>query len=339
MSSAALDRLLAVLVVALVGSGLVSLRFGAPGGGWLFVAHAILAGFLAGATIVKLRRSVPRSVRARRWARLAGGLTVSLLVVASLAAGYLWAASGTVAWVDVAGIGRWSLLTLHAWIGLVLVPFVVVHLLPRQWRLLRPGAGSARRMAGRLLSRRAVVGGLALGGVAVAASGSALVAERLLGGPRRFTGSRQLPEGSLPIPTTFFGEPTPALDVATWRLAVGDRAFSLDDLQALGAVETTATLDCTSGWAATTTWSGVSIARVLAAAGVSASSAVEVRSATGWAASLPPDELERCLLAWAMAGQPLPAANGAPLRLVAPDHRGLEWVKWVAELRVRDPSP
>jgi DMSO/TMAO reductase YedYZ molybdopterin-dependent catalytic subunit len=30
----------------------------------------------------------------------------------------------------------------------------------------------------------------------------------------------------------------------------------------------------------------------------------------------------------------LPAGNGAPLRLVAPDRRGLDWVKWVDRIEV-----
>ena len=46
MTSAALDRLLAVLVVALAATGLVSLRMGGPGDGWLFVLHGVLGGKL-----------------------------------------------------------------------------------------------------------------------------------------------------------------------------------------------------------------------------------------------------------------------------------------------------
>ena len=46
-----------------------------------------------------------------------------------------------------------------------------------------------------------------------------------------------------------------------------------------------------------------------------------------------PEELAGCLLAWGCAGAELPAANGAPLRLVAPDRRGLDWVKWVGEVQ------
>jgi DMSO/TMAO reductase YedYZ molybdopterin-dependent catalytic subunit len=30
----------------------------------------------------------------------------------------------------------------------------------------------------------------------------------------------------------------------------------------------------------------------------------------------------------------LPAANGAPCRLVVPGRRGLDWVKWVSEIQV-----
>jgi len=35
-----------------------------------------------------------------------------------------------------------------------------------------------------------------------------------------------------------------------------------------------------------------------------------------------------------VAGEPLPAANGAPCRLVVPTRRGLDWIKWVTEIRV-----
>ena len=61
---------------------------------------------------------------------------------------------------------------------------------------------------------------------------------------------------------------------------------------------------------------------------------VTVRSATGWSTRLPPDEVADALLATHVAGEPLPTANGAPLRLVAPHRRGLDWVKWVVEIEV-----
>ena len=34
-----------------------------------------------------------------------------------------------------------------------------------------------------------------------------------------------------------------------------------------------------------------------------------------------------------VAGVDLPVANGAPCRLVVPSRRGVDWVKWVTEIR------
>ena len=156
--------------------------------------------------------------------------------------------------------------------------------------------------------------------------------EAVRGGQRRFTGSRWLPAGGVPPPTTFFGEPAPALDLAAWRLRVGEASFTLDELHVLGEATVTAVLDCTSGWALETDWQGVSLAAVLDAARAPRDGDVLVRSVTGWAARLAPDESAGSVLAWGCAGAALPLANGAPLRLVVPGRRGLDWVKWVSEV-------
>jgi DMSO/TMAO reductase YedYZ molybdopterin-dependent catalytic subunit len=235
-------------------------------------------------------------------------------------------------WLDVAGLMRWTLLTVHAWIGLVLVPLVVIHLLPRRWRLLRPATGTLERARSRLLTRRSLLVGGGLVGAAVGLRGLVDAVEVLRGGQRRFTGSRWLPAGGVPPATTFFGEPAPAIDRATWRLRVGDAAVSLDDLRAMGEATATAVLDCTAGWALETDWQGVPLSTVVERGGLSGDGDVLVRSVTGWATQLAPDELDGCLLAWGCAGADLPAANGAPLRLVAPGRRGLDWVKWIASI-------
>lgn len=343
MTNATLNRLLALLVVAMAATGLASLRVGSADGGWLFLVHGVLGGSLTAAVGLKLRRSLPAAVRRRSWFRLALGLAVSVVAAAALVGGFAWVASGRLL-----SIGSWTVLTIHAWAGLVLVPIVIVHLLPRRWRLLRPTsrplAGrrpvSRRPVSRRPVSRRSLLAGGTLlaigGGIAVAAA----ALDRLNGGARRFTGSRELPAGGIPPATTFFGEPTPAVDLAAWSLRVdgavaGPRAWALSDLEALTTTDVTAILDCTSGWWIETGWRGIPLAAVLDAVGVQRSARrVTVRSVTGWSAVLPIDEARGCLLAIGVAGVPLPLANGAPLRLVVPDRRGLDWVKWVERIEV-----
>jgi hypothetical protein len=328
VSGAALDRLLALLLAAQMTTGLLSLRAGVPATAALFWAHGLLGGALLVAVVLKLRRSGPPAVRHRRWARLALAALVTLLASASVVGGFAWVASGRLL-----SIGPWTVLTLHVWAALALVPILAIHLLPRRWRVLRLPSGRLNP------SRRTFLASVGVLGVGAVAWGAANLLDALLGGARRFTGSRWLPQGGVPPPTTFYGEGPPSIDVVAWRLAVNGavgRELRLDmgSLRALGEVERDAVLDCTSGWAMRTTWGGVPLRALLEAAGATVRNGVEVRSATGWSVRLDPHEVEDALLAMTVAGQPLPAANGAPCRLVAPTRRGLDWIKWVTEVRV-----
>jgi DMSO/TMAO reductase YedYZ molybdopterin-dependent catalytic subunit len=330
MSSTTLDRLLAVLIAAQVVTGLASLRAGVPATAPLFWLHGLIGGALLVAAAEKLRRSIGPALRRRRWGRLALGALLTLLVAAALAGGFTWVASGRIL-----SIGPWTILTLHVWAGLAVIPIVAIHLLPRRWRLLRPRVTNAPRM-----SRRTA---LAMGGVAalgVVAWGAANLLDRVQGGVRRFTGSRWLPDGGVPPPTTFYGEPTPPVDADAWRLRVAGRVdtpmtLDLVQLSALGEVERDEVLDCTSGWAMRTGWRGTPLRAVLEAAGADPDATpVSVRSVTGWMVRLSPHELDEALLATHVAGRPLPPANGSPVRLVAPQRRGLDWIKWVDRIEV-----
>jgi hypothetical protein len=335
MSTAMLDRLLAVLVIALAVTGVVTLRVGSPDGGWLFALHGILAGALAVTATMKVARSLPKAIGAQRWGRVAMGMVVSIATAAALVGGFAWVSSGRLL-----SIGSWTVLTIHAWIGLLLVPIVAIHLLPRRWRLLVPRPARAPATDRSHPSRRQVLVGGVLGVTAVSIYAAAGVADTVMGGVRRFTGSRWLPSGGVPPPTTFYGEAPPALDVTAWRLRVTGRversvALSLADLRALGERDLAATLDCTSGWAMETTWRGVSVADVLDIARVQRPiRSVVIRSMSGYATALSATDASRAVLATTVAGEPLPVANGAPCRLVAPDHRGLDWIKWVTEIEV-----
>jgi hypothetical protein len=339
ISNATLDRLLAVLLLAVGATGLTTLRAGTADSSWLYVAHGLLAGALAASVSLKLRRSVPGAVRRSHVVRLILGLTLTTAVAASILAGYAWVASGSIP-----TLGTMTILTLHAVIGLVAAPIVALHLLPRRWRLLTPSATARAPLppwpASRSLTRRSVLVAGSLAAVSGAFWLGAGWLERLSGGERRFTGSRWLPRGGIPPTTTFYGEPAPALDPQTWRLDVTGRvdrpkSFSLDELMGLGETDLTAVLDCTGGWAVETDWHGVTTASLLDAVGVRPGARlVEIRSVTGWTGRFDIAAARRTLLATGVAGVKLPFANGAPLRLVVPDRRGLDWVKWVAEVRV-----
>ena len=240
MSHATLDRVLAVLVVAMAATGLLSLRAGAADTAWVFTLHAALGGSLLAATVWKLRRSVPRAARSGRWRRLALGLLVSLGVVAALTGGFLWVASG-----ELLTVGTWTVLTLHAWIGLLVVPLVVVHLLPRRWRVLRPlpRNGVSRRtvlaaedwvwsVSGHSDWRRSLTSCV----VAWTVHGFALAPDR--GHPARDDVLRR-------------GH---AIDrrrcVAAHGHDTGGHAHvDVEALRALSETEIAAVLDCTSGWA------------------------------------------------------------------------------------------
>jgi hypothetical protein len=335
MSAAALDRLLAILVAAQLATGLISLRAGSPPTAPLFVVHGVLGGALLVAVAWKLKRSVPSAVRGRRWGRLGLGAALAALTLAALGGGFIWVASGRIL-----HIGPWTVLTAHVIAALLLIPIAVVHLLPRRWRLLRPPRSRER---GRLLTRRAAIATLGIGALGIVAWAASNGLDALAGGMRRFTGSRWLPDGGIPPPTTFFGESVEPLDVAAWRLQVLGAVrypleLSQDELEALAndARDTEdAVLDCTGGWALRTRWRGVRLARLLDTAGASSDArAVTVRSVTGWYARMPISEAREALLATHVADQPLPHGNGAPCRLVAPDRRGLEWVKWVTQIEV-----
>ena len=331
MSSAALDRLLASLLLVQLASGLLTLRAGIPATAPLFWLHGLVGGALLVAAAEKLRRSVRPALRRRRWGRLALAALLTMLVAAALAGGFTWVASGRI-W----SIGPWTILTLHVWAALAIIPIVGVHLLPHRWRLLRLRPARDRPP----ISRRTVLaagGMIALGAVAW---GGANLLDVARGGVRRFTGSRWLPPGGIPPPTTFYGEGTPPIDAAAWRLRVTGRVareLLLDRaaMGRLGVEARDATLDCTSGWAMTTTWEGTPLVAVLAAAGADPDAPrVIVRSITGWSVALNREEIPASLLATHVAGAALPAANGAPCRLVIPTRRGLDWVKWVDEIRV-----
>ncbi len=157
----------------------------------------------------------------------------------------------------------------------------------------------------------------------------------------------------------------PAVDPSTWRLRVGDRRLTLDELKARDLVRTAVTMECAGNGRArlephvasqpwlqeavgTAEWGGTPLRPLLEECCVP-DGAVEVlfsgidRGVDGGVAqayerSLTLDEAMRddVLLAWEMNGEPLPVQHGFPLRLVVPGWYGMTSVKWLERISFLD---
>lgn len=187
------------------------------------------------------------------------------------------------------------------------------------------------------LDRRALLGAAA--GVAVATAATAVLPQAY-GRP-----TRSLERGSgrpsrMPV-TQWFNDKIPVVDADQWRLRVGDRPWSIEELASLGASSWTVALDCTGGWYAEQLWQGVRLDTLLAASGVAISrdgggGSIHVRSLTGYGRRFPLPDAAHLMVATAIAGAPLSPGHGAPGRLVAPNRRGYWWVKWISAIDVDD---
>ena len=83
----------------------------------------------------------------------------------------------------------------------------------------------------------------------------------------------------------------------------------------------------------------MNLGRLLARAGVGADAAsFTVVSVSGYARRFPLEAAPNFILATHVAGQRLDHGHGYPLRLVAPEYRGFNWVKWVARVEVNTTS-
>ena len=260
MNAQAVHVAILILLLIELATGLGSFLVGEPDGRWLFWLHR--AGGLALVVLLLWKAGIAAGSYRRRGATVGTGLSTvfGVLFLGSLATGVLWATVG-LPWVPVPVLGRWTVLSLHVALSLVLIPVFVVHLGLR-WP--RPGRAD-------LLGRRAVLrmlGLLAVGFVFWRIQ-EALVA---LFGPsgRRFTGSREEASfaGNLHPFTNWLSDPIPQVDPGLWRLRVRGEVeretdLSYEEVLALGGAVRQATLDCTGGWYTVQRWSGVPVDELL----------------------------------------------------------------------------
>lgn len=322
-----------------LATGLISFVVGRPDGRWLFWLHGALGLAILLLLAWKVARVWPRLRAVRLWRQSAAAMLLSLaaLLLALLAIG-----SGAW-WASVQGpLGYPNGLNWHVIFGILLSVLVVGHMAVR-YRPLRRADLQGRRTALRLLSVAAFGGALWLG------QQGANRALQLPGARRRFTGSRQINSGQgLAFPATMwmFDNPPP-IDLTRFTLRVTGavaqpQQLDLAAIAALPQQTLTALLDCTGGWYTTQAWHGIGVADLLDAAQPTAQAlAVSFVSVTGYRWSVPLAEARTLLLAQRVGDAALDHGRGFPLRLVAPGRRGLQWVKWVTEVRVlatRDPA-
>ena len=157
----------------------------------------------------------------------------------------------------------------------------------------------------------------------------------------------------------------PEIDLATWKLEISGLVdnplmLTIEDIKARPRQEVTFTLECSGnhGFATFTgaignaKWAGTPLAPILKEAGIQ-ENGIEViffghdvgeeerrgvKMRQNFARSMSvEDALEDTnLLCYEMNGEPLPHANGAPLRLIAPGWYGIACVKWLKRIEVRD---
>ncbi|WP_416838865.1 molybdopterin-dependent oxidoreductase [Haloferax sp. DFSO52] len=329
----AVDWSILVIVVFEALSGVLSLGAGHPAHSVLFLLHGVVGLTLVALVGFKLYRVRHRVLDSRLHDRHTfTSIVLAVVALAALATGIAWVAGVTVR------IGFWTLLNVHIGFGLLVVPILLVHLSSR--------FHTPRRVdfAGR---RRALQYGalLVFGAVAYRATETVGSLQRI---ERRFTGSRPLPPGdgnaAFPVTSWVADDPDP-IDTDSWRLSLDglvSTPFSLGVTDLNPDRTESALLDCTSGWYTEQDWTGVRLGELLETAGVHSSARwVTVRSVTGFRWSFPLDEASEMLLATHVGGEPISHGHGAPLRLVAPNRRGFQWVKWIDTIeirRYRDPA-
>jgi DMSO/TMAO reductase YedYZ molybdopterin-dependent catalytic subunit len=158
---------------------------------------------------------------------------------------------------------------------------------------------------------------------------------------------RRAGDAALDFPVMNYEGGMQQVDVGRWRLRVTGAVanpleLSEDDLLALPWTEHTYAMNCVTGWSATRTWRGVSVATLLAMARADPGwGHADVRSTSGyhWDHRRSDLTLAGTLLCTHINGVRLNDAHGYPLRLVIPGTVGESNIKWVDGIHVATGAP
>ncbi len=141
---------------------------------------------------------------------------------------------------------------------------------------------------------------------------------------------------------------TQYLDLKTYRLHVyglvsKPATYTYDAVLSGEATYTKVVrLDCVEGWSATILWEGILLSDVIDRSQPSADATTVVfHGADGYTTSLPLSFIRshKILLAYKMDGVMIPPEQGFPFMVVAEDHWGYKWAKWVTGIELsNDPK-
>ncbi|MBF2036240.1 MAG: sulfite oxidase-like oxidoreductase [Leptolyngbyaceae cyanobacterium T60_A2020_046] len=139
------------------------------------------------------------------------------------------------------------------------------------------------------------------------------------------------------FPVLTYGE-TPQITPPDWGLQISGlatpRTFTWDDIMALPQRTFTADFHCVTTWSKLdVTWQGVAVPDLMAQ--ISVDSSVEhvlLHCYGGYTTNLAIADFNRPenFLAHTLAGQPLPAEHGGPMRLVVPHLYAWKSAKWIS---------
>ena len=316
------NLVLEVAMVTVIASGLVTWLVPISSTRVVTVSHGIIGLFVVAVAPFKARGSVRAGLKRKAPTR-AISIAFALTVIGAVVAG-ITHSSGVLF-----STGMWSPLWIHLLLGLLAIPFLGWHVWSRP---VRPKPTD--------LNRRGVITASVGGAVAAVVLGTqevVLDATGARGGDRAATGSIEIssfdPTGMPRV--SWFDDQRPS-DVTSigWPLRIDGAAVNVvNDLQPLTR-PVQACLDCTGGWFSVQDWDVVPLSELIEVNETARS--VRVRSSTGYARLFPIEALDELFLATGYGGEPLEIGHGAPVRLVAPNRRGFNWVKWVREVELSD---